>query len=80
MTLVNWAADRFSRLRTSSPLTPCSGSPERPRRPYCSRTAGEGGSSPDNGGTCWQYQTARARLARSDGVTKVNQWLKLRKR
>ena len=31
MTLANWAGDRCSRLRTSRPLTPYSGSPDRPR-------------------------------------------------
>ncbi len=37
-------------------------------------------SGPDEGGTCWHCQTARARLARPEGVTRVIQWLKLRKR
>ena len=36
-------------------------------------------SGPDEGGTCWHCQTARARLARSEGATQVIQWLKLRK-
>jgi hypothetical protein len=30
MTLANWAGARCSRLRTSRPLTPYSGSPDRP--------------------------------------------------
>ena len=38
------------------------------------------GSSPDNAGTCWYCQTARVRLARPVGVTRVNQWLKPRKK
>ena len=38
MIVVNWAADRCSRLRTSRFLRPYSGSPERPRRPYRART------------------------------------------
>ena len=33
MILPNWAGDRCSRLRTSRPLMPYSGSLERPRRP-----------------------------------------------
>ena len=33
------------------------------------------GSSPDNDGTGRHCQTARVRLARSKGVTEVNQWL-----
>ena len=37
------------------------------------------GSSPDNGGTCRHDQTMRVRLARSEGVTQVNQWWKSRK-
>ena len=40
--------------------------------------AGEGGSSLDNVGTGRYCQTARVRLARSEGVTRVNQWLKPR--
>ena len=32
-------------------------------------------SGPDNDGAGWNCQTARARLARRRGVTKVNQWL-----
>jgi hypothetical protein len=36
-------------------------------------------SGPDNGGTCRDYRTARACLARSEGVARANQWLKLRK-
>jgi len=40
--------------------------------------AGEGGSSLDNVGTSRYCQTARVRLARSEGVTRVNQWLKPR--
>ena len=38
------------------------------------------GSSPDNAGTCWHCQTVRVRLARPVGVTRVNQWLKPRKK
>jgi predicted flavoprotein YhiN len=37
-------------------------------------------SGPDVGGTCWHCQTARARWARSEGVTRVIQWLKPRNR
>ena len=37
------------------------------------------GSSPDNDGTSWNYQTTRARQTRQRGVTKVNQWLNLLK-
>ena len=37
-------------------------------------------SGPDRGGTCWYCQTAWARSARSEGVTEVIQWLKLRNR
>lgn len=33
-------------------------------------------SGPDNGETCRNCQTVRACLARSEGVTKVNWWLK----
>jgi len=33
------------------------------------------GSSPDNDGTGRYCQTARVRLARQRGVTRVNQWL-----
>ena len=40
--------------------------------------AGEGGSSLDNVGTGRYCQTGRVRLARSEGVTRVNQWLKPR--
>ena len=36
-------------------------------------------SGPDNGGTCRDYRTVRVRLARSEGVARANQWLKLRK-
>ncbi len=36
-------------------------------------------SGPDVGGACWYCQTVRARRARSEGVTRVNQWSKLRK-
>ena len=36
-------------------------------------------SGPDNGGTYWDYRTVRVRLARSEGVARANQWLKLRK-
>ena len=39
MTLANCSGRRCSRLRTSKPLTPYSASPDRPRRPYFSRTA-----------------------------------------
>ena len=42
-------------------------------------TPGRVASSPDNGGTCRDYRTVRARLARSEGVARANQWLKLRK-
>jgi hypothetical protein len=42
-------------------------------------TPGRAGSSPVNGGTCRDYQTVRVCLARSEGVTRVNQWLTLRK-
>ena len=42
-------------------------------------TLGRVGSSPDNGGTCRHDQTMRVRLARSEGVMRVNQWLKSRK-
>ena len=41
---------------------------------------GRAGSSRDNDGAGWHYQTARARLARWIGVTRVNQWLNPRKR
>ena len=41
---------------------------------------GRAGSSPDNDGTNWYYQTVRVRLARQRGVTKVNQWLNPLKR
>ncbi len=41
---------------------------------------GRAGSSPDNDGTDWHYQTVRVRLARQRGVTKVNQWLNPLKR
>lgn len=37
-------------------------------------------SGPDNGEACWDCQTVRAHLARSEGVTRVNQWLKPRNR
>jgi hypothetical protein len=40
--------------------------------------AGEGGSSLDNVGTGRYCQTARVRLARSEGVTRVNQRVKPR--
>jgi hypothetical protein len=43
-------------------------------------TPGRAGSSPDNGGTCRHDQTMRARLARSEGATQVNQWSTSRKR
>ena len=36
---------------------------------------GRVGSSPDNAGTDRYCQTVRVRLARSEGVTRVNQWL-----
>ena len=42
-------------------------------------TPGRVGSSLDNGGTFRDYQTGRVRLAKSEGVTRVNQWLKPRK-
>jgi hypothetical protein len=35
-------------------------------------------SGPDGSGTCRNYQTVRVREARPEGVTEVNQWLKLR--
>ena len=35
-------------------------------------------SSPDNGTTRWYCQTAWVCLARSEGVTQVNQYMKLR--
>ena len=41
---------------------------------------GRAGSSPDNDGTNWYYQTVRVRLARQRGVMKVNQWLNPLKR
>jgi hypothetical protein len=41
-------------------------------------TTGRAESSPDNGGTYRNYQTVRVRLARPEGVTRVNQWLKPR--
>jgi hypothetical protein len=37
-------------------------------------------SGPDNDGTDRHCQTVRVRQARPEGVTKVNQWLKSRKR
>ena len=37
-------------------------------------------SGPDKGGTCRNCQTVRARRARSEGVTGVNQCLKPRNR
>ena len=43
-------------------------------------SAGEAGSGPDNAGTAWYCQTGRVRQARSEGGTRVNQWLKPRKR
>jgi hypothetical protein len=36
-------------------------------------------SGPDRGGTCWYCQTVRVRQARSEGVTRVIQWLTPRK-
>jgi hypothetical protein len=42
-------------------------------------TPGRVASGPDNGGTCRDYRTVRVRLARSEGVARANQWLKLRK-
>ncbi len=42
-------------------------------------TPGRVGSSPDNDGTCRYYQTVRARQARRECVTKVNQWQNPRK-
>jgi len=36
-------------------------------------------SGPDRGGTRWDCQTVRVRPARSEGVTRVIQWWKLRK-
>jgi hypothetical protein len=50
----------------------------RPRANLTPGIAGEGGSSLDNVGTGRYCQTARVRLARSEGVTRVNQWLKPR--
>jgi hypothetical protein len=41
---------------------------------------GRAGSSRDNDGARRHCQTARARLARRIGVTRVNQWLNPRKR
>ncbi len=35
-------------------------------------------SGPDEGGTCRYCQTVRVRPARTEGVTRVNQWLTLR--
>jgi hypothetical protein len=43
-------------------------------------TPGKVASGPDNDGTDWYCQTVRVRQARPEGVTKVNQWLKSRKR
>jgi len=37
-------------------------------------------SGPDEARLCRYCQTVRAWLARSEGVTRVNQWLKLRNR
>lgn len=39
----------------------------------------QAGSSPDNAGTGWHYQTTWVRQARWKGVAKANQWQKLRK-
>jgi len=50
----------------------------RPRAYLTPGIAGEGGSSLDNVGTGRYCQTARVRLARSEGVTRVNQWWKPR--
>jgi len=43
-------------------------------------SAGEGGSSPDNGGMGQHHQMTPARLARQKGATKVIQWLNPLKR
>ena len=43
-------------------------------------TPGEVASGPDNDGTDRYCQTVRVRQARPEGATKVNQWLKSRKR
>lgn len=43
-------------------------------------SAGEGGSSPDNGETGRHHQMAWVRLARQKGATKVIQWLNPLKR
>ncbi len=50
----------------------------RPRAYLTPGIAGEGGSSLDNVGTGRYCQTARVRLARSEGVTRVNQRVKPR--
>ena len=43
-------------------------------------TPGRVASGPDERGVCWDCQTVRVRVARPEGVTEVNQWLKLRNR
>jgi hypothetical protein len=61
------------------PPSGCRSSPVEAGGSLTRGTPGRVGSSPVNGGTCRYYQTARVRLARSEGVTRVNQWLTLRK-
>ena len=43
-------------------------------------TPGKVASGPDDSGTCQHCQMVWVRLTRPEGVTEVNQWLKLRNR
>jgi hypothetical protein len=62
MTLANWAPARSSTLRMSSRLTPYSGSPDRPRRPYLARATRRRTSPVIFTASCttWNKSTTRA--------------------